>query len=1195
MGHGSQQEIPAAQSPLTAAHLGTTDPAHILPPRPPPAIPDHDLLRCIGRGSYGEVWLARNIMGTYRAVKIVYRATFDSDRPYEREFKGLQKFEPLSRTHESQVAVLHVGRNDRNGYFFHVMELADDQHLGQQIDPSRYTPRTLSSELRAAGRLPPEQCLQLGLALTTALDHLHEHGLIHRDIKPSNIIYVNGRPKLADIGLVAMVDATCSFVGTEGYLPPEGPGTPQADLYSLGKVLYEASTGQDRRDFPELPAQLDSLQEEKGILELNAVVVKACKPLVQQRYQSAREMHDDLLLLVAGKSVRQTHAMERRLRLVTRAGLVLLAVLVLGAVPYYLAIREAWLARANANKALSEAVMKREVAQLLQDILESVGPSVALGRDTALLKEVMDKAAKRIGSDLTNQPGVEAELRDTIGEVRYALGQYDQATEMHRRALSLREKLSEGQDEDVAESLHNLAKALLALGQAGEAETAQQRALALRQKLFGDDNAEVAASLSGLGRILFKQGRRAESESAFRAALATRERLFGSGHSSLAPSLNDLASVLFVQGRLAEAEATYRDSLVLLRKSPNDAYPELVQTLNDLADVLVEEAAAARDAPKFAEAQTLLREALSMCRKFLGNAHPLVERTLSQLVKELGREGDLASAEALRREDLDLAIREFGSEHPNVALKRCSLAGALRAQGRLAEAQELEQSAVGTARSLAGPAPAKAETIIVHLASVFSEQKQTSEAEALYREALANARMATPNQPLRLERRLVDLADCLKSQHRLAEAEPLLREALASARRCATKASDLPRLENRVGQLGELLFAEGKLAEAEPLLRETLDLKKRRVGNEARDVAQMLVGLASVLKGEGKLREAEGAFREAAAMAKRTAGKDNPEDVAMALYCLVWVLQSEQNRAEAESVAREVLAIRLHENAKPPNERAIADSFFQLASVLWSEGRLAEAESAAREALERYEKSSPNDWQRFNCANTLGGILNGEKKRAEAEVALRDAVAVAKRVANDSHAGDLAQALYSLAWVLQIEDKLPDAEDAAREALVIRRKLEAQGHERQEVADSLYELAVVLQSQREWAQAEVPARECLARYEKMIPNEWPTFNCRSTLGLILLSQHKYTEAEALLLSAYSGLSQLHGTFPIDMEARVREALERLVALNEATSRPAQAAEWRLRLSALDHPPPPPKVPSETKSLQASAAAARRSP
>ena len=94
--------------------------------RVPPAIPDHELLRCIGRGSYGEVWLARNVMGAFRAVKIVYRETFDSDRPYEREYKGIQKLEPISRRHESQVDILHVGRNDKAGYFYYVMELADD-------------------------------------------------------------------------------------------------------------------------------------------------------------------------------------------------------------------------------------------------------------------------------------------------------------------------------------------------------------------------------------------------------------------------------------------------------------------------------------------------------------------------------------------------------------------------------------------------------------------------------------------------------------------------------------------------------------------------------------------------------------------------------------------------------------------------------------------------------------------------------------------------------------------------------------------------------------------------------------------------------------------------------------------------------------------------------------------------------------
>src|SRR5262249_21724698 len=88
-------------------------------------ITDHHLVRRIGLGSYGEVWLARNVIGTHRAVKIVFRAKFEDSAPYEREFRGIQKFEPVSRSHDGLVDVLQVGRNDELGYFYYIMELAD--------------------------------------------------------------------------------------------------------------------------------------------------------------------------------------------------------------------------------------------------------------------------------------------------------------------------------------------------------------------------------------------------------------------------------------------------------------------------------------------------------------------------------------------------------------------------------------------------------------------------------------------------------------------------------------------------------------------------------------------------------------------------------------------------------------------------------------------------------------------------------------------------------------------------------------------------------------------------------------------------------------------------------------------------------------------------------------------------------------
>lgn len=133
-----------------------------------PEIPDHQLLRRIGEGSYGEVWLARNVMGGYRAVKIVYRRSFEDERPYEREFKGILRFEPISRAHDGQVDILHVGRNERAGYFYYVMELADDLHSGPEIKPEIYCPKTLKSELVQRGRLPFADTLQIGINLTEA-------------------------------------------------------------------------------------------------------------------------------------------------------------------------------------------------------------------------------------------------------------------------------------------------------------------------------------------------------------------------------------------------------------------------------------------------------------------------------------------------------------------------------------------------------------------------------------------------------------------------------------------------------------------------------------------------------------------------------------------------------------------------------------------------------------------------------------------------------------------------------------------------------------------------------------------------------------------------------------------------------------------------------------------------------------------
>lgn len=370
-------------------------------------IPEHALLHPIASGAYGEVWLARNLVETPRAVKIVRRDQHATAESFEREFKGLQKFEPVSRTHEGLVDILTLGLLPDGAGFYYVMELADDaggrassqaveenkqgaeppltrpadtlshrmgEGRGEGIvaqlstqKPLGYVPRTLRAELKSRGALPADEVIALGLKLTAALAHLHANGLVHRDVKPSNILFIGGEPKLADAGLVAAMDDARSLVGTVGYIAPEGPGTPQADLYALGKVHYEAAFGKDRQEFPALPADVASRPDHARLLELNAILLKACATDRRERYPNAEALLADLKHLSVGKSVRRAHQLEQRWHLIRRGmvglGLAaaLLALVVVGAV---FAFRELNRTPARSSNREAQNLYETALAQL---------------------------------------------------------------------------------------------------------------------------------------------------------------------------------------------------------------------------------------------------------------------------------------------------------------------------------------------------------------------------------------------------------------------------------------------------------------------------------------------------------------------------------------------------------------------------------------------------------------------------------------------------------------------------------------------------------------------------------------------------------------------------------------------------------------------------------------------------------------
>jgi CHASE2 domain-containing sensor protein len=292
------QPQPVAKKPDTKETIVLS-----FPEDPLPDTPEYELFTPpIGKGGYGKVWIVRNAIGQWQALKAVYQSNFGENRQtYETEFKGLQRYKPVSEKHPGLLRIELVSKMKAEGYFYYVMELGDAQTPGWEKQPTLYKPRDLDNvRKQAEGKcLPVAECLRIVTVLADALDFLHREGLTHRDIKPSNVIFVSGRPKLADVGLVADIrplDQMKTLVGTLGYMPPppERPGTPQADIYALGMVLFVISTGRDPGFFPDLSTTLIANSGHVEFIRLNAIILKACQPDLAQRYKSTAEMLAEL-------------------------------------------------------------------------------------------------------------------------------------------------------------------------------------------------------------------------------------------------------------------------------------------------------------------------------------------------------------------------------------------------------------------------------------------------------------------------------------------------------------------------------------------------------------------------------------------------------------------------------------------------------------------------------------------------------------------------------------------------------------------------------------------------------------------------------------------------------------------------------------------------------------------------------------
>jgi serine/threonine protein kinase len=261
----------------------------------------YELIRKIGSGTHGQVWLSRSATGQYNALKTMKRDEVEDDSQFDREFRGICHYEPLSRDHEGLVNILYVTRDDEAGLYFYVMELADDLHNAQDFAPESYQARNMAAEIDSRGRLPMNECLTAGIQVAKALGHLHSNNVVHRDIRPSSIIYCRNRIKLTDVSFMTAIGGSFSASGTQGYAPIEGPGYPPADVFSLGKVIYEMATGLHRRYFPSLPTaspgvSADENQFQNALIQTLSV---ACHVEQSKRYSDGNQLAEALTHLHA--------------------------------------------------------------------------------------------------------------------------------------------------------------------------------------------------------------------------------------------------------------------------------------------------------------------------------------------------------------------------------------------------------------------------------------------------------------------------------------------------------------------------------------------------------------------------------------------------------------------------------------------------------------------------------------------------------------------------------------------------------------------------------------------------------------------------------------------------------------------------------------------------------------------------------
>jgi serine/threonine-protein kinase len=813
--------------------------------------------REIARGGMGVIVKAFDRELTRDVALKVLRDELGSDAKLVRRF--VEEARITARLdHPGIVPVYQIGADERGRPYF-AMRLVRGRDLRRILELVRANEEGWSRT----------RALSVILKVCEAMAYAHERGVIHRDLKPSNVMVGEfGEVYVMDWGLArvlgeadardlrlrarATIDASDArdargaarelespiltvdgeVLGTPCYMSPEqaqgriGELGPRSDVYSVGALLYHLLAGEmpyvpagtsvaSREVLARLveraPRALDEIRRDVPA-ELVAICEKAMERDADDRYASMLAMAEDLRAFLERRVVRayETGAWAESRKWVQRNkpfALALAAVIValIAGIIASLVLK----AQSDANLARAE-----KTASFLKQTLSGVKPSVAAGRDTAMLREMMDGAASRIEKgELKEAPEAELDLSIMIGNAYRDIAEFDKAESVLKRAVEAGRKLAGGNHRLRALAASNLGLVYLDRSDFAAAEPLVREALETSTRISAD-GAETAMFVGNLASVMQARGDYAGAEPLYRREIAMIERLWAGDNQDLAVAINNLASVRANQGDLAEAEALSRRALAIEERLHPGDDPELATNLDTIG--VLRQMQGDLDG-----AQPLHQRALEIRRRVFTHDHPLLATSLNNMGVLFYSRGDPSSAEPYFREALEMRGRLFHGDQAETAQVSMSLGAVVARRGELAEAERLMRDALAMQERLFPNGHPEIAHTREMLAEVLQARGDLEQAESMQREAVAMLRRVHPRGDPALASSLTTLSAIAEARGDLAGAESLAREA-STMLRALVPGSDV-RVATAELELGRVLSKQQRFADAE---RELVDAER---------------------------------------------------------------------------------------------------------------------------------------------------------------------------------------------------------------------------------------------------------------------------------------------------------------------------------------------------------------------------------